>query len=160
MNKKKKYQRRLLAFEPSLHFSGVGVGLRVMVTGRRHGVVRLWWFHPIRRFPITHHRHSPSSLLVISLLFPRRLLIVTCCCLSIVPRCCLPVVPSFFLLIVPRRRLLPPANHTKQVLGHLLSTTRRVCHVLVSSELLLVAEVGLGRLVSATIVTSSLESKK
>jgi hypothetical protein len=94
---RKKYlrlKRRLLAFGPSLHFARVGVGLRVVVTGNRHGwsVVRLWWFHPVRCFPIAHPRHSPSPLLVISPSSP--------CCFPVVsPSLPIVVSPSFLAVV-------------------------------------------------------------
>jgi hypothetical protein len=104
---------------------------------------------PSSSFPII----PPGHFLVISLLFPGHLPIITSCCLHI--------LPSFFLLIIPHHRLLPPTNHKTSaglfVINHLACLS---CSPLVSRTLLLVAELGLGHLVSETIATSSLESKK
>ena len=68
-------------------------GLRVVVTGNRHGwsIVRLWWFHPVHCFPVAHPHHSPPSLLIISLSSP--------CCFPVISPS-LPIVVSPSLLIV------------------------------------------------------------
>ena len=144
----------MLAFGPSLHFARVGVGLRGVVTGNRHGwsVVRLWWFHPVRCFPVAHPRHSPSTLLVISPSSP--------CCFPVVSPL-LPVVvsPSFLVDVSLLSHYSSSTSSHRRLLGRSSLSTRRVCPF-VSSELLLVAELGVGHLVSATIITSNLESTK
>ena len=109
MNKKKKYlrlKRRLKAFEPSLHFSGVGVGLRVIVTGRRHGAGALsvcggsilFVVSPPPILVIPHHPSSsfPCHLPVVSPSSPHRYPLLSLHCSSLLSPCC----P--FLLIVPR----------------------------------------------------------
>jgi hypothetical protein len=150
-----------------LHFSGVGVGLRV-VTGRRHeagalsvcGGSILFVVSPSPILVIPHHPSSsfPCHLPVVSpsshrypLLSLYRSSSLSPCC-PIIPR---PHCPSAAAATTTRE---PPHEAGGSfVVDHSACLS---CSPLVSSELLLVAELGLGRLVSATIVTSSLESKK
>jgi len=114
----------LLAFGPSLHFARVGVGLRGVVTGNRHGwsIVRLWWFHPVRCFPVAHPRHSPSTLLVISPSSP--------CCFPVVSPL-LPVVvsPSFLVDVSLLSHYSSSTSSHRRLLGRSLLSTRRVCHI-------------------------------
>jgi len=91
-------------------------GLRVVVMGNRHGwsIVCLWWFHPVRCFPITHPHHSPPSLLVISLSSP-------CCFLVISPSLPIVVSPSFLVVV----SLL---SHHSSSLSSLIIGCWVVCH--------------------------------
>ena len=142
-----------------MHFSGVGVGLRVMVMGHRHGAGVLSVcggsiLFVVSPSPILVIPHHPSSF---SLLFPH--------CYPLLSLHCSLLLSPYSPIILPPHCPSSSANTTCEpphevgglfVVDHLACLS---CSPLVSSELLLVAELGLGRLVSATIVTSSLESK-
>jgi hypothetical protein len=94
-------------------------------------------------------------------LFPRHLPIVTRCCLhhsSLLSPSCPIILPPHHPSSSATTTHEPPhkAGAGSFVIDHPACLS---CSPLVSSELLLMAELGLGRLVSPTIV-SSLESKK
>jgi hypothetical protein len=122
--RKEKYLRlkwQLLAFGRSLHFAGVGVSLRVVVTGHRHGwsVVRLWWFHPVRCFPaIIPSLSFPRHLPVVSRSSPHRYPLLSLHHSSLLSPCCPIILP-------PHR----PSSSATTTRSGLSSTTRRVCHV-------------------------------
>ena len=129
----------MLAFGPSLHPESFACGqlrlfpgLRVVVTGRRHGVGAL----SVRGGSILFIV-SPSSLRHLSVVSPsfshRSSLLSPHRSSSLSPV----VFPSFFLLIGPLHQLPAPATHStsssaqgwRRVLGRSSSSTRCVCHV-------------------------------